>query len=221
MTTAPDAGLTTVSTGWTADKTYSVSFSTVTRLIIGLYGALAPFADIVHNDTSIENHYIGTMTKEIHDAIAESILNPSHLSFWMPDNTLKVRKMMVEFGPNTYLDNKKNAIVGVDNTVTLVPSVVDQDGKVWNDITQIEIKNLQKLDFPMSINGAATDAYKTKTTNGAPTTFKLEKTGRATIRFKALVPELSSVWLSLYPELYGYDADQLAAFSTWVESQPK
>jgi len=221
MTATLETGMETLSTGWTAEKTYSISFSTVTRLITGMYGSLAPFEDIIHTDTNVENHYIGTMTKEMHDTIAESILNPSHLSFWTVDGTLKVRKMMVEFGPNTYIDNKKNAIVGVDNLVTLIPQVVDQDGKVWTDITQIEIKNLQKLDFPMSINGASADAYKAKAVNGAPVTFKLEKTSRATIRVKALVPELSTVWLSLYPELYGYDSTQLATFNTWVASQPK
>jgi len=220
MTTQAPSGMDTVK-GWTADKNYSISFSTVNRLITGLYGAIAPFADIIHNDTNTENHYIGTLTEDMYNVISESILNPSHLSFWMPDNTLRVRKAIVDFGPNTYLDGKRKAIVGVNNVITLIPKIVDINGTVWPDVTEIQIKNLQKLDFPMSINGADASAYKATSANGAPITFALDKIGRATIRIKAIVPELSDVWISVYPELLGYDSTQMADFNTWLASQPK
>jgi hypothetical protein len=216
-TTPPAPPGVTLSTGWQADKKYSVSFSMSTRLITGLYGAIAPFADVVHTDTDLENHYLGPISKDLYDNITQSILAPSQMAFWLPDNTLKMRKALVNFGPNTYLDNKKKAIVGVDNLITLIPQIIDETGAQCEDITQIEIKNLQKLDFPMSIDGADPTVYKSKTTNGGSVTFQLNKIGYASIRFKALVPELSSVWLSLYPELYGYDADQMIAFNTWVQ----
>jgi hypothetical protein len=220
MTTQAPSGMDTVK-GWTADKNYSISFSTVNRLITGLYGAIAPFADIIHTDTNTENHYIGTLTENMYNVISESILNPSHLSFWMPDNTLRVRKAVVDFGPNTYLDGKRKAIVGVDNLITLIPKIVDINGTVWPDVTEVQIKNLQKLDFSMSINGADESEYKVKSTNGAPITFALNKLGRATIRIKAMVPELSDVWISVYPELMAYDNTQMADFKTWLASQPK
>ena len=220
MTIQTPSGMDTVK-GWTADKNYSISFSTINRLITGLYGAIAPFADIIHNDTNTENHYIGTLTEDMYNVISESILNPSHLSFWMPDNTLKIRKAVVDFGPNTYLDGKRKAIVGINNVITLIPKIVDINGTVWPDVTEIQIKNLQKLDFPMSINGGDPSAYKASSTNGAPITFALDKIGRATIRIKAMVPELSDVWISVYPELIGYDSTQMATFNTWLQTQPK
>jgi len=220
MTIQTPSGMDTVK-GWTADKNYSISFSTINRLITGLYGAIAPFADIIHNDTNTENHYIGTLTEDMYNVISESILNPSHLSFWMPDNTLKIRKAVVDFGPNTYLDGKRKAIVGINNVITLIPKIVDINGTVWPDVTEIQIKNLQKLDFPMSINGGDPSAYKASSTNGAPITFALDKIGRATIRIKATVPELSDVWISVYPELMGYDSEQMATFNAWLQTQPK
>jgi hypothetical protein len=220
MTIQTPSGMDTVK-GWTADKNYSISFSTVNRLITGLYGAITPFDDIIHTDTNTDNHYIGTLTENMYNVISESILNPSHLSFWMPDNTLRVRKAVVDFGPNTYLDGKRKAIVGVNNVITLIPKIVDINGTVWPDVTEIQIKNLQKLDFPMSINGASASDYKVKSTNGTPITFALDKIGRATIRIKAIVPELSDVWISVYPELIGYNTDQMADFNTWLASQPK
>jgi hypothetical protein len=220
MTTTAPSGM-DIATGWSADKNYSISFSTVNRLITGLYGAIAPFADIIHSNENTENHYIGTLTENMYKVISESILNPSHLSFWMPDNTLRVRKAVVDFGPNTYLDGKRKAIVGVNNVVTLVPKIVDINGTIWPDVKEVQIKNLQKLDFPMSINGASAADYKVTSTNGTPITFALNKLGRATIRIKAMVPELSDVWISVYPELMGYNDAQMADFNTWLASQPK
>jgi hypothetical protein len=220
MTTTAPSGM-DIATGWSADKNYSISFSTVNRLITGLYGAIAPFADIIHSNENTENHYIGTLTENMYKVISESILNPSHLSFWMPDNTLRVRKAVVDFGPNTYLDGKRKAIVGVNNIITLIPKIVDINGTVWPDVTEVQIKNLQKLDFPMSINGADASDYKVTSTNGTPITFALNKLGRATVRIKAMVPELSDVWISVYPELIGYNDAQMADFNTWLASQPK
>jgi hypothetical protein len=208
----------TIATGWTADKQYSISFSMTTRLITGIYGALAPFADVMHSDTDIENHYLGTITKEMYDTLAHSILVPSQMAFWTTENKLKIRKAIIDFGLNTYLDSKKKSIVGVDNLITLIPSIVDETGAKCTDIISIGIKNMQKLDFPISINGADPSIYKSTTTNGGTVTLQLNKIGYASLRFKALVPELSSIWLSIYPELYGYDADQMVAFNAWVQS---
>jgi hypothetical protein len=207
-----------ISTGWTEDKQYSISFSITTRLITGIYGAIAPFADVIHSNEDIENHYLGKITQQFYNDIAQSILVPSQMAFWTEENTLRLRKAIVDFGPNTYLDSKKKSIVGVGNFITLIPKIVDHNGLPCDDITEIGIKNLQKLDFPMSINGAEPSVYKSTTTNGGIATFQLNKIGYASIRFKASVPELKSVWLSIYPELYGYDADQMVAFNTWVQS---
>jgi hypothetical protein len=110
-------------------------------------------------------------------------------------------------------------VVGVNNLITLVPKIVDQDGQIWPDITEIQIKNMNKLEFPISINNGNSSEYKTSVTNGASVTFKLENRGRATLRFKAMVPELSHIWISLYPELYGYDEDGLAKLASWAASQ--
>lgn len=214
-----DDGITTITTGWTEDKEYSITYSTVNRLINGLVGAIAPFVEVSNADTNIASHHLGTISREMYDNIAESIVNPGQLVFWTEQNTIKLRKVLVDFGPNTYLDDKRNAIVGVDNLITLVPKIVDQDGKVWPDITEIQIKNMNKLEFPISINNGNSSEYKASVTNGASVTFKLENRGRATLRFKAIVPELSHIWISLYPELYGYDDEGLAKLATWVASQ--
>jgi len=217
MTT--DNSITNTTTDWTEDKTYTILYSTVNRLITGLFGTIAPIVELSHPDEYIVSHYLGTISKEMHDNIAESIVNPGQLVFWTEQNTIKLRKVLVDFGPNTYLDGKRGAIVGVDNLITLVPKIVDQDGTVWPDITEIQIKNMNKLEFPISINNGISSEYKTSVTNGASVTFKLENRGRATLRFKAIVPELSTIWISLYPELYGYDDEGLAKLATWVASQ--
>jgi hypothetical protein len=219
MTTTIDEGITTISTGWTEDKQYSITYSAVNRLINGLFGAIAPFEDVIHADTNIVSRYLGTISKELYDNIAESIINPGQLVFWTEQNTIKLRKVLVDFGPNTYIDDKRNAVVGVDNLITLVPKIVDQDGNIWPDVTEIQIKNMNKLEFPISINNGNSSEYKTSVTNGASVTFKLENRGRATLRFKAMVPELSHIWISLYPELYGYDEDGLDKLASWVASQ--
>ena len=219
MTTTTDDGITNITTGWTEDKTYSITYSTVNRLINGLFGSIAPFVEVSHADTNVASYYLGTISREMYDHIAESIVNPGQLVFWTEQNTIKLRKVLVDFGPNTYIDDKRGAVVGVDNLITLVPKIVDQDGTVWTDITEIQIKNMNKLEFPISINNGISSEYKTSVTNGASVTFKLENRGRATLRFKAIVPELSTIWISLYPELYGYDDEGLAKLATWVASQ--
>lgn len=219
MTSTPTLAPTTVSAGWTAESKYSVSFHISTRVITGLFGALIPFEDVVHSNEDIESHYLGTITQDMYDAIAESISNPISLAFWLPDNTLKVRKIIVDFGPNTYLDSKRNAIVGIDNVITLIPKCQDQHGVTWTDITEVQIKNMQKLEFPMSINGQADSAYKGTSVADQPVTLKLGERGRATVRFKIVIPELSGLWLSVYPELYAYDADGLAKLAAWAATQ--
>jgi hypothetical protein len=219
MTTTMDEGITTISTGWTETKLYSITYSTVNRLINGLFGAVAPFDDVVHADENVASHYLGTISKDMYDSIAQSIIDPGQLVFWTEQNTIKLRKVLVDFGPNTYIDDKRNAIVGVDNLITLVPKIVDQDGTVWTDITEIQIKNMNKLEFPISINSGNSADYKASVTNGATVTFKLENRGRATLRFKAIVPELSHIWISLYPELYGYDDEGLAKLADWASKQ--
>ena len=215
-TTVTETGLGTLNTGWTADKLYSITFSTVNRMIGGLAGAIAPFDDVIHSDTNTESHYLGQITQDMYNAIAESITNPHQLAFWNTDNTLKIRKILVNFGTNTFLDNSRNSIVGIGNTITLIPEVVDENGTVWSDITQLQIKNMSKLDFPVSINGQDPSLYKSTSTNGSPITFQLPERGRVTIRIKAIIPELSSIWLSVYPELYGYDAAGLANLAAWA-----
>jgi hypothetical protein len=219
MTTTTDEGITTISTGWAEDKQYSITYSTVNRLINGLFGAIAPFNDVVHADENIASHYLGTISNDMYDSIAQSIIDPGQLVFWTEQNTIKLRKVLFYFGPNTYIDDKRNAIVGIDNLITLVPKIVDQDGVVWNDITEIQIKNMNKLEFPISINDGNSTEYKSSVANGATVTFKLENRGRATLRFKAIVPELSHIWISLYPELYGYDDDGLAKLADWASKQ--
>jgi len=205
----------TIQTGWTADKQYSINFSTINRLITGLYGAIAPFEDVVHSDSNMGSHYLGQISKEYYDNIAESIINPGQLVFWTAENKIKLRKAVVDFGPNTYIDNTRNAIVGIDNLITLIPRIVDEHGKNWSDVTEIQIKNMGKLDFPININGGDPATYKASAPNGSTVTFQLGKRGRATLRVKAMVPEVDHVWISLYPELYGYDDDQLAKLAAW------
>lgn len=215
LTLAPS----TISAGWTAESKYFISFRISTRVVTGLYGAQIAFEDVVHSNEDIESHYLGEIEKDIYDAIAESISNPISLAFWMSDNTLKVRKIMVDFGPNTYLDGKRNAIVGIDNVVTLIPTCKDQHGNMWNDVTEVQIKNMQKLEFPVSINGQPDGDYKGTSVAGQPVTLKLNKRGRATMRFKIVIPELDGLWLSVYPELYAYDAEGLAGLAAWAATQ--
>ena len=205
--------------GWAADKTYYITFNLTNRLVNGLYGAIAPFVDIVHSNDDTESHYIGTMTQELHDHLAESVLNPTQVCFWQENNTPKFRKLMVDFGPNTYLDNKPSAVVGLDNLITLVAKVTDENGVAYTDIPELQIKNLSKLDFPVSINGNPEADYKQTGVNGATQTFKLGKTGRCTVRIKAHIPEVDTLWLSIYPELYGYNDQDLANLAAWAATQ--
>jgi hypothetical protein len=92
---------------------------------------------------------------------------------------------------------------------------------VWNDVTQVQIKNMAKREFAVSINGADPAAYKQSVPSNSMVAFTLQDQGRVTIRFKVTIPELSSVWLSVYPELYAYNTADLAALTTWANSQPK
>jgi len=209
----------TLSSGWAEGNLYSISFDKTHRMITGLFGAIAPFDDIIHSDTNLENHYLGAISQELYNSIGESISNPVSLAFWNEDNTLKVRKILVDTGPSTYLDGKREAFVGLNNTVTLVPKCVDQHGNIWNDVTTIQIKNMGKLEIPMSINGQAASAYKGTVANGEPVVFELQKQGRATVRFKITVPELETLWLSVYPELYAYTDEALAGLTAWAAAQ--
>ena len=209
----------TLAGGWKEDNLYSVSYDMTTRMVTGLFGALVPFEDIIHSDTNLDNHYLGAISQELYNNIGESISNPVSLAFWNTDNTLKVRKILVDAGPGTYLDGKREAFVGLNNTVTLIPKCVDQHGKVWSDVTIVQIKNMGKLEIPMSINGQAASAYKGTVANGEPVSFELQKQGRATVRFKIAVPELSTLWLSVYPELYAYTDEALAGLTAWASAQ--
>ena len=211
---------TTLAGGWAADNLYSIAYDMTTRMITGLFGALAPFQDIVHSNTNLDNHYLGAISEELYNSIGESISNPVSLAFWNEDNTLKVRKILVDAGTGTYLDGKREAFVGLNNTVTLIPKCIDQYGNVWNDVTVVQIKNMGKLEVPMSINGQAASAYKDTVANGESVTFALQQQGRATVRFKILVPELSTIWLSVYPELYAYTDEALAGLTEWAAAQP-
>jgi hypothetical protein len=210
-----------VTTGWDAEKLYSVAYSTETRLINGLYGAVLPLEDVVHSDTGITSHYIGSITKDVYDNIAESITTSSALAFWNHDNTLKVRKIIVDFSKDTFLDDKRHSIVGLNNVVKLVAKCVDQHGAVWNDVPQVQIKNMAKREFAVSINGTDPATYKLSVPSNTEVAFTMQDQGRVTIRFKVVIPELSSVWLTVYPELYAYNTADLAAFTAWANSQPK
>lgn len=210
---------TTLAGGWSEDKLYSISYDMTTRMVTGLFGALVPFEDIIHSDTNLDNHYLGAISQEMYNSIGESISNPVSLAFWNNDNTLRVRKILVDVGRGTYLDGKREAFVGLNNTITLIPKCVDQNGNVWDDVTTVQIKNMGKLEFPMSINGQEASAYKGTVANGSPVSFELQKQGRATIRFKILVPELSNIWLSVYPELYAYTDEALAGLTAWAAAQ--
>ena len=221
MTTPVPAGTPQIASGWKEDSLYSVSFNMTSRVICGLYGAVTPFVDVVHSDTNLESHYLGAITQDMYDHIANSISNPISIAFWNEDNTLKVRKILVEFGPNTFIDGQRGAIVGLDNTVTLIPKCVDVDGNICTDVTVVQIKNMKKLEFGMSINGQAATAYKATSVNGEPVTIHMESQGRATMRFKVTLPELSDLWLSVYPELYAYKEADLANLAAWADSQPK
>jgi len=211
---------TTLAGGWAEDNLYSIAYDMTTRMITGLFGALAPFQDIVHSNTNLDNHYLGAISEELYNSIGESISNPVSLAFWNQDNTLKIRKILVDAGAGTYLDGKREAFVGLNNTVTLIPKCIDQYGNVWNDVTIVQIKNMGKLEVPMSINGQASSAYKATVANGEAVTFALQQQGRATVRFKILVPELSTIWLSVYPELYAYTDEALAGLTEWAAAQP-
>jgi hypothetical protein len=211
---------TTLAGGWAEDNLYSIAYDMTTRMITGLFGALAPFQDIVHSNTNLDNHYLGAISEELYNSIGESISNPVSLAFWNQDNTLKVRKILVDAGAGTYLDGKREAFVGLNNTVTLIPKCIDQYGNVWNDVTVVQIKNMGKLEVPLSINGQASSAYKATVANGESVTFALQQQGRATVRFKILVPELSTIWLSVYPELYAYTDEALAGLTEWAAAQP-
>jgi hypothetical protein len=212
-------GIPTLTASWSADNTYSIAFSIDSRLINGLFGAPVPFQDVVHSDTGVETHYLGNITQDMYKLIVESINNPHCLAFWMADQTLKIRRLTVNFGPGTYLDNARNAIVGLENTITLIPQCVDDKGTVWNDVQVIDIKNMEKKNFAVSINGQDPAQYKTTSVNNHPITFKMIDQGRATIRFKVVIPELTTLWLSVYPELYAYNEADLVKFSAWVARQ--
>jgi len=220
MITPVPAGTPQLSTGWSADSLYSISYNMTSRVICGLYGAITPFTDVVHSDTNLDSHYLGTITQDMYDHIASSISNPISIAFWNSDNTVKVRKILVDFGPNTFMDGQRGAIVGLNNTVTLIPKCVDADGVVCNDITAVDIKNMHKLEFDMSINGQAASAYKATGSNGTPVTIQMNDQGRATMRFKVTLPELTNLWLSVYPELYAYKPSDLDKLATWAASQP-
>ena len=205
--------------GWKEDNLYSVAYDRTTRMVTGLFGALVPFEDIEHSDTSLDTHYLGAISETLYNSIGESISNPVSLAFWNEDNTLKVRKILVDAGAGTYLDGKRESFVGLNNTVTLIPKCIDQNGDMWDDVTIIQIKNMGKLEVPMSINGQEASAYKATVANGESVTFQLQQQGRATVRFKILVPELSTIWLSVYPELYAYTDEALAGLTAWSASQ--
>jgi len=189
-------------------------------MVTGLFGALVPFEDIEHSDTNLDTHYLGAISEALYNSIGESISNPVSLAFWNEDNTLKVRKILVDAGTGTYLDGKRESFVGLNNTVTLIPKCIDQNGDMWDDVTVVQIKNMGKLEVPMSINGQAASAYKATVANGEAVTFQLQQQGRATVRFKILVPEVSTIWLSVYPELYAYTNEALAGLTEWAAAQP-
>jgi hypothetical protein len=221
MTTTVSAAPTTLAAGWSETNLYSITYDLSSGLIVGLYGAIAPFVDIINTAANTDNHYLGAITQDMYDAIANSIYNPISLAFWNPANsTLKIRKIIVNFGPNTYLDGQRQCIVGLNNTITLIPQCVDQNGAVWNDVTTVQIKNMAKTEFAVSIAGQPTSDYKGTCTNNQPVTLTLQVQGRVTIRFKVLVPELTTTWLSVYPELYAYNSDGLAALNAWAATQP-
>ena len=219
MTDITNEGIPTLNTGWTAENKYSITFSIKNRLISGLLGAVIPFEDVVHSDTNTESHYLGQIAQDMHALIAESINNPHCLAFWMPDNTVKIRRLSVDLGHGTYIDNSRNAIVGLGNIVTLIPKCVDASGNVYTDIQKIEIKNMEKKNFAVSIAGQDPVQYKATSSNAQPVTFTMHDQGRMTVRFKAIIPELDTLWLSVYPELYSYDADGLAKLTAWAQTQ--
>ena len=220
MTTPVPAGTPQIASGWKEENLYSISYNMTSRVVCGLFGAITPFTDVVHTDTNLDSHYVGKMTQEMYDQIANSISNPISIAFWNTDNTLKIRKILVDFGPNTFMDGQRGAIVGLNNTVTLIPKCVDENGNVCTDVSTVDIKNMKKLEFAMSINGQDNSNYKATGTNGTPVTIHLADQGRATIRFKVILPELSDLWLSVYPELYAYKDADLAKLATWAASQP-
>jgi hypothetical protein len=205
-----------ITTGWTADKKYTVAYSPASGLITGLYGSISGFNDINHvNMPTTHTAEVGCVSQEIYNTIGEGIISPHALAFYK-NGEIKIRKIVIDLGPGTYIDGKLNAIVALNNTATIKVSCVDANSVLWNDIQTVDIKNLAKRDVPISFNGTPSSSYKAKFPNNSTVTVALQDEGRVAVQVKVVVPELTDLWLAIYPEFYGLDEDKLKELSTWA-----
>lgn len=209
-----------ITTGWAPEKIYSVGYVASTGLITGLYGSLIGFSEINHaNTVDHKVAELGMISEARYNMIGDCITSPHGLAFYVPDGSIKIRKIQIDLGDNTYIDNKKSAIIGLGNQIVLIASCVDENGKPWADVTEVDVKNMSKKDFAISFNGQDSKSYKLQAKNHQPITIKLEDEGRATLRFKVTVPELDDLWLAIYPEVLGLDQSGLDKLSTWIQSK--
>jgi hypothetical protein len=207
----------TITSGWTADKQYTVAYVKSSGLITGLYGSITGFDQINHvNMNDVATASVGTITEDVYSTIGEGIISPHALAFY-ENGAIKVRKIQLDLGPGTFIDSKLNAIVAVGNKATVTASCIDSNGTMNNDITMVDVKNLNKRDVPISFNGNPTSNYKMRVQNGAPFTVELTDEGRVAVQIKVVVPELSDLWLAIYPEFYGLDDVELSKLADWAQ----
>lgn len=207
--------------GYGADKTYALYVNPANRHISGLIGFLGPVSDILDN-RNYESYSISDLTEEEYIMISRSLNSNEAMTFLGDDNrTIISRAIMIDLLDNTFFDEKSGAIYGLDNVVKLRVRCIDNTDSKADDVDVIEVKNIKKLDNPVSINGAPVEQVKTSCANPAELTFKLEGTGMHTIRFKAKIPTVDYLWLTVYPQMLRLTDEDQANLRAWIEANPK
>lgn len=207
--------------GHSPDKTYALYVNPANRHISGMIGFLGPVSNIIDN-RNYDSYTITDLTEEEYMLVSRSINSNESMTFLGDDDrTIISRQIMIDLLDNTFFDEKSGSIYGLDNVVKLRVRCVDNTDSKADDVNTIEVKNIKKLENPVSINGAPVEQVKTTCANPAELTFNLEGSGIHTIRFKAKIPTVDYLWLTVYPQLLRLTDEDQANLRAWIAANPK
>ena len=203
--------------GYQAGKVYALYVNPANRHISGIIGFLG-YVDQISDVRNYDTYTIEDLTEDEYVMISRSINSNESMTFLGEDGrTIISRRILIDLLDGTYYDQTRNMIYGLDNLVRMRVRCVDNTETESDDVVEVEVKNIKKMDAPISINGAPAENIKTTVGNPAEVSFQLQGEGVHTIRFKAKIPTVDYLWLTVYPQLLRLSSEDLVGLRQWYD----
>lgn len=170
--------------------------------VTSIMGLLFPLEEINYAKPHIKSHLLGRIDETTFDVLNISCSTTALMAFFDPENDeVYYRKMYVELGDKTFYDVERECLVSLDNVIRMKIICKDDNEDPADDVTTVSFKNMNLLDddetrTSVTINGE--NIRKKEINNGDEVAVGLLSNGKFNFRFKAVIPQITGMWLSMY-----------------------